>query len=1131
MKKPLVIIIKAIALMACLMSSVGAMAQEAYANLILQDSTLTFYYDDLRSSRPGYCYPLNTGDTIPYWVKDRVGLIVNHLVFDPSFAAARPTSTYGWFANMNRLTSITDIQYLNTSEVTTMRGMFHDCSSLTTLDLSGLNTSNVTTMEQMFYGCSSLTTLDLSGLNTPNVTTMELMFYGCSSLKSLNLSGLNTSKLKNMEQMFGKCTALTTLNLDGLNTANVTNMVFLFDNCHSLDSLDLSSFNTENVTKMVGMFIGCQSLKSIDLSSFNTGNVTSMNAMFYGCQSLTSVDLSGFNTSKVTEMDHMFDDCRSLVSVKLDGINTENVINMAYMFRGCSSLTSLDLSSFNTVAVTDMEGMFKRCSSLTSLDLSSFNTAAVNDMGEMFYGCSSLSSLNLNGLNTENVTSMNNMFGDCKSLTALDLSSFNTGNVTSMNGMFYGCTSLKSIDLSSLNTSNVDNMTSMFRDCQSLTALDLSSFNTGNVLFMPYMFMGCSQLETIYAGDGWSTDSVTQSSEMFSGCAHLVGGQGTTYDERQVDAARAHIDEGPVGPGYFSIKGGPAPSVAYAVLSADEQTLTFYYDAELSSRPGTAYVLNKAEPNPGWAAAVQSITWVQFDSTFVDARPVSTRNWFNGMSKLDSVTGISYLNTSLVTDMRRMFTGCQSLTALDLSAFNTENVTSMWAMFDGCDSLTALDLAGFNTAAVTSMARMFAGCKSLTTLDLSAFSTARVTDVAGMFTGCQSLATLGLGAFDTRNVKYMGWMFSGCQSLAALDLSGFNTSSVIEMEYMFQGCESLATLDLSRFNTSNVRNMQAMFDGCSHLQSIDAGLGWHTDAVIESSDMFRGCIRLVGGMGTPFDESHVDAAWARIDGGQDDPGYLTGKIVIQPGDVNADGEINIADVNCVINAIQTTADPYEGRADANDDGEVTVADINTIIDIILGGTTPTPPTPPVQEYVDLGLPSGTLWATRNIGANSPEEIGDYFAWGETRTKDYYHWSTYKWCNGEYNMTKYSTGVDNKTELDPEDDAAHVNWGPNWRMPSMEQQKELLESCTWTPDTLNGVAGYRVTGPNGNSIFLPVTLQFPEGFLDQGFYWSRTCYTDYPNSAFVLFFYSSSSSAHCTNSYRWRGLPVRAVFMP
>ena len=168
------------------------------------------------------------------------------------------------------------------------------------------------------------------------------------------------------------------------------------------------------------------------------------------------------------------------------------------------------------------------------------------------------------------------------------------------------------------------------------------------------------------------------------------------------------------------------------------------------------------------------------------------------------------------------------------------------------------------------------------------------------------------------------------------------------------------------------------------------------------------------------------------------------------------------------------------RGDLDQDGIVNIHDVTFLMNYLLEGTWPDEPvTPPDNhEWVDLGLPSGTLWATCNVGANAPEEYGDHFAWGETSPKEVYNWSTYQWCNGSmFTLTKYNTQsslgmVDNKTELDPEDDAASVNWGPSWRTPTTDQQKELIDKCSWARTTQNGVHGFRVTGPNGNSLFLP-----------------------------------------------------------
>ena len=183
------------------------------------------------------------------------------------------------------------------------------------------------------------------------------------------------------------------------------------------------------------------------------------------------------------------------------------------------------------------------------------------------------------------------------------------------------------------------------------------------------------------------------------------------------------------------------------------------------------------------------------------------------------------------------------------------------------------------------------------------------------------------------------------------------------------------------------------------------------------------------------------------------------------------------------------------------------------------------------EWVDLGLPSGLKWATCNVGASQPEEYGDYFAWGEVEPKDYYAWSTYKWCNGTSGtLTKYCNDsyygyngfTDYKTTLDLSDDAANYNWGGGWRMPTYEEQDELYNNCSWEWITQNGVYGRKVTGPNGNSIFLPAAGYRNDSSLynagSSGIDWSSALNTYYPGSAYNLGFHSNyvgwGSSGRC-----------------
>ena len=192
-----------------------------------------------------------------------------------------------------------------------------------------------------------------------------------------------------------------------------------------------------------------------------------------------------------------------------------------------------------------------------------------------------------------------------------------------------------------------------------------------------------------------------------------------------------------------------------------------------------------------------------------------------------------------------------------------------------------------------------------------------------------------------------------------------------------------------------------------------------------------------------------------------------------------------------------------------------------------------------HEYVDLGLPSGIKWATCNVGATTPEEYGDYFAWGETEPKTTYNWSTYKYCNGSSTtMTKYCTSssygtVDNKTTLELIDDAARVNWGGDWRMPTKAEQDELRDTsnCTWAWTTQNGVNGYKVTSVvNGNSLFLPAAGYRYNDYLSSagsyGYYWSSSLFTSRSYYAYSVYLYSSR--VVLDYDYRYYGYSVRAV---
>ena len=493
------------------------------------------------------------------------------------------------FSNCSSLTSL-DVTHFNTANVTNMWYMFSSCSALLSLNVTNFNTANVTNMRNMFSSCSSLTSLDVSHFNTANVTNMSYMFSNCVALTSLDVTNFDTANVTDMTRMFMGCSSLTSLDVTNFNTANVTDMSYMFANCAALTSLYLTNFNTAKVTNMRNMFSSCKALTTIYASSkFVTPQVSSSSGMFNKCEKLkgevvvwtkdkatdkTFAKIEGgyfsriprvkyadgtltfflttketlgeneyelnsganppgwkthckeitkvvFDTSfanaKPTSCYQWFSLCENLKQIEgIKNLNTEKVTNMAYMFYYCLNLSSLDVSGFKTEKVTDMSGMFRSDSSVKLLDVAKFNTANVKSMEYMFYNCYGLTSLDVTNFNTANVTNMQGMFGKCNFLFSLDVTNFNTANVTNMSKMF---------------------------ECKGLTSLDITNFNTENVTNMQGMFLFCNNLKTIYVGDKFVTDKVTEGSAMFSGSPKLKGAI-TEYDASKTDYTYANYKTG-----------------------------------------------------------------------------------------------------------------------------------------------------------------------------------------------------------------------------------------------------------------------------------------------------------------------------------------------------------------------------------------------------------------------------------------------------------------------------------------------------------------------------------------------------------------------------------------------------------
>lgn len=506
----------------------GVTPQDGEKNYAVFDTgtnTLTFHYGvpQVTDYYEGYDMTVYAKDGDRPWYATKNSIV--HVVFDSSVSGhLKPKSTAWWFTQFYNLEDVTGMEYLDTSDVTTMAQMFYDCRKITTVNLSTCNTANVWNMAGLFSSCNNLSNLTLGNrFTTESVEDMSSMFSGCSSLTSLDLSSFNTANVTTMNHMFSGCSGLSSLNLSSFNTSNVTDMAYLFSSCKELadcgTALQLGQyFNTSKVTTMEGMFESCEKMQTVALpTAFSTANVTNMHRMFYQCKALTNdgfaTVVARFDTAKVTFFSSMFQGCTSLTNIQVpfntqsaeDKPTTGNERSFGCMFLGCSNLESIMLGDdFVVNKQTKFDRVFESCVKLRQApDLSKCITSKVTSLYNTFYDCKALTSVDLSGLDLSGVEKTEGMFAKCTELASAKFGALNSGTLKYMQSMFSGCSKLTSVDFASLATGSC-NMSKMFYNCAALTALDLSNWDTTSANNLTNMFDGCSKLSSVTLGETFS---------------------------------------------------------------------------------------------------------------------------------------------------------------------------------------------------------------------------------------------------------------------------------------------------------------------------------------------------------------------------------------------------------------------------------------------------------------------------------------------------------------------------------------------------------------------------------------------------------------------------------------------------
>ena len=747
-----------------------AFAQEAESYAVFDEATntLTFKHD---TNKPTGAFALNEGYNAPGWYKSN-GYVSNantieKVVFDASFANARPTSCCKWFFGCTDLTTIEGIEYLNTENVTEMSGMFCGCKALTMLDVSKFDTKNVQSMSSMFWGCHALTTLDISNFDTQNVTEMSGMFDGCSALTTIYASDkFVTTACKYDYNMFKGCTNLVgAVPYDeykiGKEMANYTTGYFTDIASKIAESYAVFDEATNTLTfkhdtnKPYGAF----ALNEGDNApGWYKPNNDGSNANIIK----KVVFDASFANARPTSCYKWFYDCTNLTTIEgIEYLNTENVTNMGWMFSNCEALTILDVSNFDTKNVTNMRYMFSICFALTTLDVSNFDT--------------------------QNVTNMSNMFSDCSALTTLDLSNFDTKNVTDMSWMFSFDTALITIYASNkFVTTACEKGQNMFKDCTNLVgAVPYDENKRGK--------------EMANCTTGYFTDIASKVAESYAVFDEATNTLTFKHDTNKPAGAFA-LNEIENAPGWYKPNDdGSNANIIKKVV----------FDASFANARPTSCC--------EWFNGCTDLTTIEGIEYLNTENVTDMSGMFWGCRALTTLD-VSHFDTQNVTNMSYMLSDCSALTTLDVSHLDTQNVTNMYYMFSGCSALTTLDVSNFNTQNVTDMSGMFSDCSALTTLDVSNLNTQNVTDMSYMFFYCSAITTLDIANFDTKNVTDMSYMFNDCSALKTLDVSNFDTQNVTDMSWMFYDCKALTTIYTSdKFVTTACEKDKNMFADCTNL--------------------------------------------------------------------------------------------------------------------------------------------------------------------------------------------------------------------------------------------------------------------------------------------------------------------------
>lgn len=827
-------------------------ATEIYGVLSADKKTFTIRYDAYKSANKG----VTPDDWGAYeWMENKWN--VETLVIDPSMDNVRPTSVAYWFDGFFSATSIQNIQYLHTDEVTDMTWLFNECMRLTEIDLSHFNTSKVTKMKGMFRECKAVEVLNFNWFDMKNVKDTRDMFNGCSGL---------------------------------------TQIQCIYD------------WSILSVTQSTDMFKGCTKLKGGYGTTFDSYIVDIRFArpdksgqMGYFCAN----EVYGVLSENGKTFTIRYDPDRW----ENKGVKPDEWIDYSYMSQREKIEEVIFHSSMADAHLTSTANWFESFTSLSMLyNLNYFVTDEVTDMSYMFAYCSNLAPyFSLNYLNIQNLVKAKGMFLNCTSLIELHLADFNMSKLEDATKMFSGCTNLKTIVTNrnwSLGSYKDDDM---FKGCTKLTGGKGTAFDAAHTgkeyarpdggTERPGYFTSKNELYGVFSSDG-KTFTIRYGEDRLEWNGVYDGKWAMSeYTNAREKVQKVVID--------VSVS-RTSPTYIYSWFEGFTALTEIEHLENLRTEKVTDmdYLFRNCR-----------------SLEVLDLRPLSFEKVETAYAMFAHCTSLKtiYCNVDLrnrntLQDTRYMFYDCPSLVGGKGAVYNEDQIEKayahvdygendpgyftrleeMYGHFSGTDLYLYHDSDRFNrefyrdedgTLKNTCLLpeewmdeSQAAKRSKVETVHFDfTMDDANLTSTAYWFEGFSSLKNFDrIDYFYTDKVTDMSHMFANCYALDTMDLHTLEMKNVTNLEAMFLNCKALKMADVQTVDISKVTDASRMFAGCESLETILCNIDWSTYD-FNGQSMFDGCTALKGMAETPtvYDAEHTDKAYARPDGGTELPGYFT----------------------------------------------------------------------------------------------------------------------------------------------------------------------------------------------------------------------------------------------------------------